>query len=265
MEPAVFAELPVPSPSAKPNGLVPKLLRTIAEIQSIPKRGRNSFSNYAFATAEDIVAAVRVPLAKNGVLVYSTLLERQSEEIKTVQGKGAWRERIVLRFVVTDGAGTLTFDAPGEGQDSGDKAIYKAITGATKYALRQLLQLPIGGDDPEVDSHETYRAPATQKAHEDRAAAPAQVRPPTPQAPPLTHPAPPAAAELSRAPATSVNQPTERQIKAIFAVGRTVGLDEATVEQLVLENFGHPMSDMTRREASQLLDLLKREQSPSRP
>jgi len=48
-------------------------------------------------------------------------------------------------------ATALNLDARGEGHDPGDKAGYKAWTGAYKYGPRSLLQLPFG-DDPEATS-----------------------------------------------------------------------------------------------------------------
>jgi hypothetical protein len=54
----------------------------------------------------------------------------------------------------------------GEGQDRGDKAFYKADTGARKYALANLFNLATD-DDPETDSPETVPprqpAPPVQK------------------------------------------------------------------------------------------------------
>ena len=45
----------------------------------------------------------------------------------------------------------------GVGEDAGDKAIYKALTGALKYFYIQLLSLPTG-DDPEDDAQDRRRA-----------------------------------------------------------------------------------------------------------
>ena len=44
----------------------------------------------------------------------------------------------------------LVKEVPGEGLDAGDKAPYKAMTGALKYALLQSFLLPTG-DDPEEE------------------------------------------------------------------------------------------------------------------
>jgi hypothetical protein len=54
----------------------------------------------------------------------------------------------------------------GVGEDTGDKAIYKALTGSLKYFYIQLLSLPTG-DDPEDDAHD--RAKAKQPAGPSKA------------------------------------------------------------------------------------------------
>jgi hypothetical protein len=246
MESAVIQQFPSQQTDGSSRGLVTKLIAAIQEIQLIPKRGVNSFSNYSYATAEDIIQAVRGPLSRNGLLVFSSLRDRTSETITTAQGKPAFRERITLRFVITDGESELHFDAPGEGQDTGDKGIYKALTGATKYALRSLLQLPIG-DDPEADAQDLQRAQAKPQ-------------------PPLVMPKPP----LSPPPTPSdqhrdvVGPPriTERQLKAIQALSRAQQVDESHLREVISRRFGtDDLEALTRSQASQVLNLLKAEET----
>ena len=58
--------------------------------------------------------------------------------------------RVVMSysFVDVDTGEEITVKIAGEGLDSGDKAPYKAMTGALKYALLQSFLLATG-DDPE--------------------------------------------------------------------------------------------------------------------
>jgi hypothetical protein len=62
---------------------------------------------------------------------------------------------LTLRFTwtLTDGdtGETISFQSIGTGADSGDKAAYKAATGALKYALLLGFLVPTG-DDPESDA-----------------------------------------------------------------------------------------------------------------
>ena len=57
---------------------------------------------------------------------------------------------------------TLDFQSIGTGADSGDKAPYKATTGAIKYALLTAFLIPTG-DDPENDSGDRVVVEAAKK------------------------------------------------------------------------------------------------------
>src|SRR5699024_6730814 len=62
------------------------------------------------------------------------------------------------------------------GQDAGDKAVYKAITGATKYALMKVFMIPTG-DDPEQD----YEADERNNTQQSNQQAPQQNNQQVPQ------------------------------------------------------------------------------------
>ena len=59
--------------------------------------------------------------------------------------------KVKFTFIDGDSGEELSIHSVGEGQDAGDKAVYKAITGAQKYALMKAFMIPTG-DDPEQDS-----------------------------------------------------------------------------------------------------------------
>jgi hypothetical protein len=61
------------------------------------------------------------------------------------------------RFVDARSGEELTVRVPGEGADPGDKAPYKAMTGALKYALLQSFLLATG-DDPEDERADSRAA-----------------------------------------------------------------------------------------------------------
>ena len=229
----VLSPLPLTRAAPCETGLIQKLLEATAEIAPIPKRGLNAEAGYAFAAAEDIVAAVRGPLARHGLLVVCTLKDRVSQALP---GRG-WREQVLLTVTLTDGTSALSIDAPGEGQDAGDKAVYKAWTGAFKYALRSLLQLPFG-EDPEASP-----CPAPDAVPALAASPPTSGAEPGPPLPP-----PPIKAS---APAT------ERQVKALRARARSIRLGEERLADLLGRRFGvRSPADLSRTQASELLDTL---------
>ena len=74
------------------------------------------------------------------------------------------------RFVGAKSGEELTVRVAGEGADAGDKAPYKAMTGALKYALLQSFLLATG-DDPEDE-----RADSRATLGSERVITPEQVR-----------------------------------------------------------------------------------------
>ena len=82
----------------------------------------------------------------------------QSISTETPRSSSDRIARVVMnyRFVDARSGDELSVRVAGEGADPGDKAPYKAMTGALKYALLQSFLLSTG-DDPE-DEHASSRA-----------------------------------------------------------------------------------------------------------
>ena len=118
--------------------------RRLAYIQ---KRGYNERHHYNYVTAADLAGSVGDILAELGVVVIPQL---QSISTETPRSSSDRIARVVMnyRFVDARSGEELTVRVPGEGADPGDKAPYKAMTGALKYALLQSFLLATG-DDPE--------------------------------------------------------------------------------------------------------------------
>lgn len=142
----------VPAPEPPPKRLAAKLAEIIAAVGHIEKKGVNDFHKYRYAQDADILAAIRPHLAERHVIIVPTLVSQTWHEVTTRNGQVEQIARVVMEYAVLDGdtGEELRFRMPGEGQDRGDKGTYKAVTGATKYALMKLFLLPTG-DDPEAD------------------------------------------------------------------------------------------------------------------
>lgn len=148
----------------KPN-LAAKLAAIMLDLESVPKRGYNSFHKYSYATEADITEAVRGKLAAAGIIVQvSTTGEpKVLGELMLVPMR--------LAFLDAESGETLTSDWWGAGSDKGDKALYKAYTGALKYWTLKNLLLPTG-DDPEEDTKTDERAAASEATSGKDAAPP---------------------------------------------------------------------------------------------
>ena len=134
--------------------------RRIAYVQ---KRGHNERKNYNYVTAADIAGAVGDILAELGVVVVPRLESISHEPSRMGRSEVEHVARVVMAytFMDVDTAEEITVKVAGEGLDAGDKAPYKAMTGALKYALLQSFLLATG-DDPENEPAQSHYARSRQ-------------------------------------------------------------------------------------------------------
>jgi hypothetical protein len=131
--------------------LASKIAKVMEAVGYVQKGGTNAAQGYKFVQASAVADKVRAELSKLQVSMTPTNIDVISEGL-TPSGKQAL---LTLRFTwtLTDGESgeTISFQSIGTGADSGDKAAYKAATGALKYALLTGFLIPTG-DDPEADA-----------------------------------------------------------------------------------------------------------------
>lgn len=133
--------------------LVKKLAEVMKQVKYIEKKGYNKFHKYKYATESDVSEKVREVLSEQNVIMLPDVVEHTTREHKNQKGNTEYIATAKIKFTFIDGetGEELSIHSVGEGQDAGDKAIYKAITGATKYALMKAFMIPTG-DDPEADN-----------------------------------------------------------------------------------------------------------------
>ncbi len=161
---------PVDTSASRFNGAAPEipvrlnLRQKLAEVRRrigyIQKRGHNERSNYSYVTAADITGSIGDILAELGVVVIPRL-EDITYESAVGRGEATRMARVVMAytFADVDSGEEIIAKVAGQGLDPGDKAPYKAMTGALKYALLQSFLLATG-DDPE-DERAVARVTAT--------------------------------------------------------------------------------------------------------
>lgn len=139
--------------------LAQRLLKVAGLIPEIDKDGHNDFQGYDFASAENVLRKVREPLAEEGILLLSDLIEVTERDTKTPKGKDTTITTVRVKFTFIDTKNGQRLEATwaGTGDDPSDKGIYKAYTGCVKTFLRATFLLPLG-DDPEADTRADERA-----------------------------------------------------------------------------------------------------------
>ena len=160
--------------------LFAKLLVAQSNAQTVEKAGRNQAQNYRYARAEDVIAEAQRALHEANLVGYMEPTGDPDEQaIESSGGTGGLFVRLRARLVIVDpdDGARLTIPAFGTGVDyPGDKATYKALTGAAKYAYAAALGIPFG-DDPEDEAVAKDRKPAAgARAQADEPATPAQKR-----------------------------------------------------------------------------------------
>lgn len=148
----------------EPKNIYEAMNAIMKEVGYVQKTGNFSGggANYKYAGEADLINALRPHLIANGVVIYPSRMVPEIETNETVKTfKDNVEKKLVNRVVVTvryhfhHGPSDTGFDVEviGEGQDGGDKASYKAMTGAFKYALRQPFVIETG-DEPEKEAVE---------------------------------------------------------------------------------------------------------------
>jgi hypothetical protein len=127
-----------------------KLGEVRKRIGYVQKRGYSERNDYTYVTAADITGIVGDILAELGVVVIPRLESITYEQPLPGRSNGVRVARVIMAYAFTDvnNREEITVRVAGEGVDAGDKAPYKAMTGALKYALLQSFLLATG-DDPE--------------------------------------------------------------------------------------------------------------------
>ena len=168
-KPAAIANAPFSERNSQELNLREKFAEVRRRLGYVQKRGHNERHNYSYVTAADLAGSVGDILAELGVVVIPQL---QSISTETPRSSSDRIARVVMnyRFVDARSGEELSVRVAGEGADPGDKAPYKAMTGALKYALLQSFLLSTG-DDPEDE-----RANSRAALGSERVLTPEQVR-----------------------------------------------------------------------------------------
>jgi hypothetical protein len=125
-----------------------KLSAILKAVGYIEKTGTNASQGYKYVQAAAVADKIRNEFAERGLTMIPENIE-VTESGLTPSGKQALITlRITWKISDSESGESVTFQSVGSGSDSTDKAVYKAMTGALKYALLLGFLIPTG-DDPE--------------------------------------------------------------------------------------------------------------------
>lgn len=130
-----------------------KLVNVMIECGHIAKNGLNSYHQYKYATAEDVLLKVNTALTKNKIA--SVVIPEIASMVDVINLKGNTEHLVTvnvqIKLIDSESGECVDLFGIGSGQDAGDKAVMKAQTAAIKYAYMMSLCIATG-DDPEADT-----------------------------------------------------------------------------------------------------------------
>lgn len=202
-----------------------KIAEVMQNVDYLQKDGRVAYGStrYSYLSEEKITSEMREAMLKAGLVIYPARMEVVNQQDVSTKTGQARVVNILITYRVQDVESEefIEVQALGEGMDAGDKAIYKAMTGAFKYAQRQTFMIPTGDDPDKVSSDEL-----TGKGEQE---------------PPI-------------------EGATQSQLNKIYALAREAGYTPEAMRDLIGSEFGRESSkELTKKEASKLIDMLEKE------
>lgn len=131
------------------------LCRAREAMSGVVATGVNTFDHYTYSTLNDLIAAVKVHLAKEQLFLSFTVISTEyGEERITAKGKTEYTAAAQVRATVYHAltGQSMSTECTAEGQDRADKRIPKAITIARRFAIQCMFNL-YGEEDPEKDEY----------------------------------------------------------------------------------------------------------------
>lgn len=156
---------PTPTEASSPEVTILKALHAVMqEVAYVQKTGENDFHGYTYATEADVLELLRPAMIKHGLILIPSV-----NQVSSIDQHG--NTSVVVHYTMAHVSGAVwpqPIIAAGCGNDknkngTGDKGLYKALTGANKYLLFKLFQIETG-DDPEESQADRDREAANKAA-----------------------------------------------------------------------------------------------------
>lgn len=147
--------------SPKKLGLWQKILAVQTALGTVKRDKTASFGgrndSYAYASEEAILSLIKTEANLFGLIVIIDKVEAKHGVHQSTTAQGVQRVtrfasvEVTYRVIDADSGESTTAIFPGYGENTGDKAVYIAMTGANKYFWLKFFGVPTG-DDPEAQA-----------------------------------------------------------------------------------------------------------------
>jgi hypothetical protein len=128
--------------------LCQKIVETMASIKAIGKNGYNELQRYAYTEASEVFSIVRDAMASHKIVIFPSMLSKNVITRQNPNGKEIMVTEVTMSYSIVDVESSqyVTVIYSGEGMDSGDKGLPKALSICMKYYLRDQFLIPFGED-----------------------------------------------------------------------------------------------------------------------
>lgn len=132
------------------------IIAVMSDISAISKDKRNEGQKFMYRGIDDVMNELSPLFKKHGLYIVPEVLSIKRELQTTSQGKPITYSLVKVKYTYTalDGTSVVAIGV-GEGMDSGDKSINKALSIAFKYSLFQVFCIPTEEmKDPDAEAFE---------------------------------------------------------------------------------------------------------------
>jgi hypothetical protein len=135
------------------------ICHVLSAVAGVRETGRHQLG-YSFASDADVLKAVRPAMVEAGLALVPAHVDYETNHNSHIDHKFQFRTDLKAQYLLMHVSGeTQPVESVGCGLDpTGEKGPLKAMTGALKYACRQVFLLPTGDDPdfghPEPQAHE---------------------------------------------------------------------------------------------------------------
>jgi len=129
------------------------------EVEAIGKNSQNKQQGFKFRGIDAVYNSMHDLMSKAEIVMLPEVLERHRDERQSKAGSLLFYTilRIKYNFIHSSGS-SISCIVEGEGMDSGDKSVAKAMSIAQKYALFQTFLIPTEDSvDPDAESYEVVK------------------------------------------------------------------------------------------------------------
>lgn len=173
-------------PTDTKNTIYARMAAILDQLPAIGKDARNPNLNFNYRSVDAILNELNPLLAKHGVFMLPEVTELRLDTRPTRNSVANVAIVTVAYHFTADDGTEVVATAVGEGQDSGDKAVSKAMTMALKTCLGQVFAISTD-EDPDGETVPVAPAPARPSAARSERAE-SGTPPPAPPADPVGEP-----------------------------------------------------------------------------